>query len=61
MTIFVSTVFSFVVARNIIVSDLLQRTLSNSLAAWNPVSSSVLINSPAEVLTHCVMYWLSYS
>ena len=39
----------WVVARNIFVSDLLQRTLSNDLAEWNPVPSSVLLNSHAEI------------
>ena len=29
--------------------DLIQRTLLNDLAAWNPVPSFVLLNSPSEV------------
>ena len=41
--------FPFVVVRNIIVSDVLQKTLSNDLAAWNQVPFSVLLNSPAEM------------
>ena len=49
MTIFLADVFLFVVARIIIVSDLLQRTVSNDLAEWNPVPSSVLLNSPAKL------------
>ena len=36
---------SFVVARNIVLSDFLQRTM----ATRNPVPLSVLLNSPAEV------------
>ena len=38
----------FAVARKI-VSDILQIILSNDLAEWNSLSSSVLLNSPAEI------------
>ena len=45
------TVFTYpwAIARNTIVLDLLQRTLSNDLAEWNLVPSSVLLNNPAEI------------
>ena len=48
MTVFLAIVFPFVKVRNIIVLVLLQTTLSNDLAAWNPVPSSVSLNRPAE-------------
>ena len=49
MTVFLAVVSLFVVARNSIVSDLLQRIVSNDLAEWNPVPSSVLLNSVAKL------------
>ena len=46
LTLFVTTFFLFSCSQE---HHLLQRTLSNNLTAWNPVPSSVLLNSPAEV------------